>query len=543
LDPRVLFKFSTQWGKSCLDDQKMQIKARLQRSKKQREELTEDTPNKIECLKSIQETNNKYIPACKALRQEREELRAVHAELTHNELVKRPYKSFFYQGLEMMKKFIWGDVQTEQAEIHNPDKTVLLTGELEKSLNKMNISVKHVRGNVKFNRVYIPQILQDLKVLQPYKLQQHMVMSYSDDILNGRNINQCKLLRNNSIYTFDKKMYNYEQSTCDHVLAKDCSSKERFVVLSRKLAHTSPKKIVTVYIEDTKIQFVPNLMDEDIATWINETDVNLEVLKKLIIEDGEVKKMSIDSPTVHIMEAKRTDDMQVPNPKQSWDMPESSSSEEIEMGMEELEHWEDFKDHVKGDIEMAPQQLPPKPKILARIIRTKLGDSIMLFAPEQELKVFFDGENVKVELPQKYKGLHCGLCGDFNGEVSDEFVGPNKEVYKNPRRFGRSYQHTTMECAKDNDCSPIMEFAFDTEIRLPMNNEEFACVSKKPLATCAPTCRATREEFVDVEFVCIKHQGNSNPFTTMSIENIIKKYGNKESDYKTRMPMATECRR
>ncbi|XP_022087200.1 uncharacterized protein LOC110977410 [Acanthaster planci] len=469
-DPRVLFKFSTQWGKSCVEDQKMQIKARLQRSKKQQEELSEETPDKIECLKNIQETNNRYTQACKSLRREREELRAVHAELTHNELVKKTYKTFFYQGLEWITKFIWGDVKTERAEVHNPDKTVLVMGELEKTLDKLNVSVKHVRGNVRFDRLYIPRFLQDLKVLQPYKLQQHMVMSYGDDLLNGRNINQCKSLRNNSIITFDKRMYNYEQSKCDHILAKDCSSKERFVVLSRKLAQTSTKK--------------------------------------------------------------------------SWDMPESASSLEIEMGSEELVHWEEFKDHVKGDIAMAPQELPPKPKTLAKIIRTKLGDSIMLFAPEQELKVFFDGHNVKVELPQKYKGLHCGLCGDFNGEVSDEFVGPNREIYKNPHRFGRSYQHTTNECAKENQCAPVMEFAYATEIILPGNKKQFACISKRPLPTCLQTCRPTEEETIDVEFVCMEHEGDSNPFPTTSTRDaLINKYGNKMADYKIKMPMVTKCGR
>nr|AHK12748.1 vitellogenin 2 [Patiriella regularis] len=552
LDPKVLLKFNSQWGKSCLSDQKMQIKARVQRSEKQQRDLSEETPDKIECLKNIQE-NNKYTEACRSLRREREELRAVHAEMTINELVKKQYKVYFYQGLDMVKNLIKGKVSTEQAEVHNPDKTALLTGELDESNRKMNISIKHVRGNVKFEHVWIPSILQDLKVLQPYKLQQHMVMSYSEDPLSGRNINKCKSLRNDSVITFDKLMVNYEQSMCDHILAKDCSSKERFVILSRKLTQTGTKKIITVYIDNTKIQFVPNLLDEDITTLVNESNVNLEVLKKLIVEDGVIKKVPIDLPTVHIMDLEKPEEMSVfadpfmsssrERRQQAWDMPESASSEEVQMGSEELQHWEDFKDHVKQDIAMAPQQLAPKPKTIAKIIRTKLGDSIMLFAPEQELKVFFDGHNVKVELPLKYKGLHCGLCGDFNGEVSDELVGPNRELYKNPRRFGRSYQHTTEQCAKENQCAPSMEFAYDTEITLPGNKNQFACITKAPLPRCLPTCRPIQEEPVDVEFVCIEHEGTTDPFATSSRDVIIKKYGRKTSDYKTSLPMATKCSR
>merc|ERR1711962_1800452 len=125
------------------------------------------TSDKVECLKNIQE-NNKYTQA---------------------------YKTFFYQGLEMIKNVLWDKVSSERAEVHNPDKTILLTGELEKNNMKVNISMKHVRGNVKFNRVMIPRVVRDLKILHPYRLQHHMVMNYAQEPLNGRNINQCKSLR------------------------------------------------------------------------------------------------------------------------------------------------------------------------------------------------------------------------------------------------------------------------------------------------------------------------------------------------------------
>ena len=56
--------------------------------------------------------------------------------------------------------------------------------------------------------------------------------------------------------------------------------------------------------------------------------------------------------------------------------------------------------------------------------------------------------------------MQCGLCGDFNGEISDEFVGPNREVYKNAQRFGRSYQHTTEECARGMLMANMKEIPF-----------------------------------------------------------------------------------
>merc|ERR1711962_119581 len=428
-----------------------------------------------------------------------------------------------------IKNVLWDKVSSERAEVHNPDKTILLTGELEKNNMKVNISMKHVRGNVKFNRVMIPRIVRDLKILHPYRLQHHMVMNYAQEPLNGRNINQCKSLRNDSIITFDGVMFNYDQSMCDHILAKDCSVKERFVVLSRKLSQTSPKKVVTVYVDNTRMDLPP--------------------LTKIVIEDDVKRTVPMEMPTVHIMDLEKGGE----TPREphtftsherkhrTWDMPESSSSEEVQMSNEEMKYWEALKDHVKMDIAAEPQTLPVKPKTQIQIVRTKLGDSIMLFALQQELKVFTDGYNVKVELPQKYKNVQCGLCGDFNGEVSDEFSGPQRELYMNPRRFGRSFQHTTQECAESNQCAPAMEFAFDTEVSLPGNRNQFACITKKPVPHCLPTCTPVQEENVDVEFVCIEHEGSSDPFTTYSRMKVIQKYNPKKPDYKRTMLMANKC--
>ena len=57
-----------------------------------------------------------------------------------------------------------------------------------------------------------------------------------------------------------------------------------------------------------------------------------------------------------------------------------------------------MREHIKNEVVAPAQTQAHKPKTLVQIVRPKLGDSIMLFAPEQELKVFFDGHNIKIEV-------------------------------------------------------------------------------------------------------------------------------------------------
>ncbi|XP_071800368.1 uncharacterized protein [Asterias amurensis] len=539
-DPKVLFKFNTQWGRSCITDQKIQLKARVERSEEQKKRLSEETPYKMECMEDLR-NGNKYTEACKRFRLEREELRAVHAELTHNEQTSRVYLEAFYQGIQMVKNMLWQNVRTKQAKVFNLDKTILFTGEMEENKKKFNMTIKDITEDIHFNRVWIPMMVQDSQIMTPYNLQKRMVQSYGQEWLSGRNINQCKALRNNSIITFDKVLYNYEMSKNEHILSKDCSNKERFVILSKTHEQDSTKKVVTVYLDNTRIQFIPDPTTQEVVIKVNDTNTELPVLHKLIIkEDETMKKVPIDTPEIHIMTvAPEKDYTSEPRPV---DMSDSASSQEGFV-FSELEYhlWDEMREHIKNDTAAPAQNLTREPKTLVQIVRPKLGNSIMLFAPEQELKVFFDGQNIKIELAQKYKDLQCGLCGDFNGETSEEFVGPNREVYKWPQQYGRSFQVASEDHARVDECAPIMEFALDKDIWLTKSDQS-TCITKTPVPRCPETCTPVEEQPIDVDFVCTRQKGRTNPFEGLTREQIINKYGYKRPDYKRTLEMAVKCR-
>ncbi len=539
-DPKALFKFNTQWGRSCMTDQKIQLKARVERSEEQKKLLREDTPYKMECMEDLRK-GNKYTEACKRFRLEREELRAVNAELTHNEKTSRVYLEAVYQGIQKLKNLLWQKVETKQAKVFNLDKTILFSAEMEESKKKFNMTIKDITENINFDDVWILKIVQDSQILTPYNLQKHMVQSYGQEWLSGRNINQCKALRNNSIITFDKVLYDYEESKNEHILAKDCSNKERFVILSKVHSQDSTKKVVTVYLDNTRIQFIPDPNTQEIIIKVNNTNTDLPVLHKLIIKEDEVmEKVPIDTKEVHIMTVALEKDY---DERKAVDMSDSASSQEgFVFSKLETHLWDELREHIKNKTAVPPQNLTHKPKTLIQIVRPKLGDSIMLFAPEQELKVFFDGHNIKIELAQKYKDMVCGLCGDFNGETSNEFVGPNRELYKCPQQFGRSYQVTSQDYLGVDQCAPIMEFALDRDIWLTKVDRS-TCITKTPVPRCPSTCVPVEQQSIDVEFACTSHKGDSNPFEGLTRKQIIDKYGDKRPDYKRTLEMAVKCRR
>ncbi|KAK3706994.1 hypothetical protein QZH41_014080, partial [Actinostola sp. cb2023] len=84
----------------------------------------------------------------------------------------------------------------------------------------------------------------------PYNVTKYIARA--TDIMTYGIIATCKTYRNtDEIVTFDKRSYTYQQSTgCPHVLAKDCSKKDLFVVFLKK--NDKNEKEVTVVVKDKK---------------------------------------------------------------------------------------------------------------------------------------------------------------------------------------------------------------------------------------------------------------------------------------------------
>lgn len=57
------------------------------------------------------------------------------------------------------------------------------------------------------------------------------------------------------------------------------------------------------------------------------------------------------------------------------------------------------------------------------------------------LRVKFDGDHrVDVSLPSTYEGEVCGMCGNYNGDPSDDFLNPHGEREPDSTSLGNSWQ-------------------------------------------------------------------------------------------------------
>jgi len=59
------------------------------------------------------------------------------------------------------------------------------------------------------------------------------------------------------VYTFDKAHYKEPLTTCYHIVAKDCSKKETFTLLAKKVKHDTFTKAMKLFVVGHKIEILP----------------------------------------------------------------------------------------------------------------------------------------------------------------------------------------------------------------------------------------------------------------------------------------------
>uniref|UniRef100_A0A8C5QIV1 Zonadhesin n=1 Tax=Leptobrachium leishanense TaxID=445787 RepID=A0A8C5QIV1_9ANUR len=93
------------------------------------------------------------------------------------------------------------------------------------------------------------------------------------------------------------------------------------------------------------------------------------------------------------------------------------------------------------------------PVTLTPGINIFLSGSNVVVTTDFGLTVKFDGNHrVEVTVPGQYADKVCGICGNFNGDATDDFLNPNEELEANSADLGNSWQ-----VVNDSSCFPGIE--------------------------------------------------------------------------------------
>ncbi|KAM8953099.1 IgGFc-binding protein-like [Pelodytes ibericus] len=98
---------------------------------------------------------------------------------------------------------------------------------------------------------------------------------------------------------------------------------------------------------------------------------------------------------------------------------------------------------VDGEIVTLPTTLTPEVKIFLSGVNVMVTTSF-------GLQVKYDGKSkVVVTIPDDYADKLCGICGNFNGNKTDDFLNPDGELEPDSSSLGNSWQ-----VENDTNCSP-----------------------------------------------------------------------------------------
>lgn len=71
----------------------------------------------------------------------------------------------------------------------------------------------------------------------------------------------------------------------------------------------------------------------------------------------------------------------------------------------------------------------------------KIPNDELKFLIQEEMFLVYDGERIKIELfDHSLRGELLGLCGNFNGEPSDDFILPSGAVASKEDKFVKEYK-------------------------------------------------------------------------------------------------------
>ncbi|XP_009947782.1 PREDICTED: zonadhesin-like, partial [Leptosomus discolor] len=96
------------------------------------------------------------------------------------------------------------------------------------------------------------------------------------------------------------------------------------------------------------------------------------------------------------------------------------------------------------------------PLTLVQGVRISFSGQYVVVTTNFGLNVKFDGNHrAEITLPSTYVSKVCGICGNYNGHKSDDFLNPDGEMETNSASLGNSWQvYNDSRCLPDDGHTP-----------------------------------------------------------------------------------------
>ncbi|KAF1397985.1 Zonadhesin, partial [Spheniscus mendiculus] len=99
------------------------------------------------------------------------------------------------------------------------------------------------------------------------------------------------------------------------------------------------------------------------------------------------------------------------------------------------------------------------PVFIEKKISIQSSGGYVLLVTDFGLWVRYDGNHyAEVSVPSNYRGLLCGLCGNYNGDPNDDNIKPNGDIASGSTDLGQSWlvpENNTMYTGQQ--CDPVLE--------------------------------------------------------------------------------------
>ncbi|XP_078656548.1 uncharacterized protein LOC144902798 [Branchiostoma floridae x Branchiostoma belcheri] len=478
-----------------------------------------------QCLKDRRD-GQQYSPACSESLDQRSLLRELNAEIIFQNIPEWLQQASLAAHRYIQNTF-YGRSSIRQVGINNPAGQIRVRASLDQPQREMNITIRTPRQEHNISRVPLDWVPLFFPSTRRTLTEQAM-----DKVTKNKYTPYCKVQANDKIRTFDDVEYKYRIGKCDHILAKDASPEERFMVLTNKPNQHRPEKTVKVFLETVKVEFrVPPSTSSQERQHSRETSQERQRSQehqenqerqeenqewqdqewRQSQERRQSREHQLSREQSRQQPGSRRESQEQRTSQQTSAESQSQSQSRTSKSVEWTSSEEKLHQHVPIEVTIDGREAQIQPgqtkqirhatsgKVICTIRRH--GNTVELSSPKHGLKVKMDGHYVQVKVSHDYRKKLVGLCGNFDGEQSNEYEGPREEVYRSPKEFALSYQVPSRQCEGEGKKQPVMRNIMHT--RLNERNEEEACFSKTPVAQCPPGSKKTKSEVRSTEFHCL----------------------------------------